>query len=207
MTLNTFFDRIFYINLDKDVDRKEQMIAQFEKYDIYNYERISGSTFTEIPPKAHWRNFNVDRLSEKYILGGLGVRDSHWRIMQIAIEREYNKILIFEDDVTFLDDPNKLLSSNMHQLDNWDMLYFGGLEEHHFGGQIVLAHAYGMNRKIIEETYFMLPASGMEVDNFYAKILHHMSYNYNPTGKYLIKKIEPFNLIVQNKTFNSNIQS
>ena len=207
ITINTFFDKVFYINLDHDVERNEQMIAQFKKYGITNYERISGTVLNEIPSKMYWRNFNIERLNKKYILGGLGARNSHWRITQIAIERGYEKILIFEDDVIFQMDPNELLRANVENLKDWDMLFFGGHEEHHFNGQIVLAHAYGLNRKLIEETYHMLPASGMEVDNFYAKILFHMSYNYRPGGKYLVKKIYPFNTIIQNNLYQSNIQS
>jgi hypothetical protein len=52
----------------------------------------------------------------------------------------------------------------------------------------------------------MAAASGMEIDNFYAKIIFHMSYNYSPTGKYLIHKIYPFNTILQNKTHKSSIK-
>jgi hypothetical protein len=50
-------------------------------------------------------------------------------------------------------------------------------------------------------------ASGMEIDNFYAKILQHMSYNKNQSGKYNIRMIQPFNTIVQNKNLETNIQS
>lgn len=207
MTLDTFFDKIFYINLDEDVSRNQSMIDQFNKYGISNYERISATKLTEIPDKFYWRNFNIERLSVKYILGSLGARNSHYKIMATALERDYSKILILEDDVVFLEDPNDILEKNKEQLSSWDMLYFGGTEEPHFGGQIVCAHAYAMNRKLIEEAYFMLPSSGMEVDNFYAKVLFHMSYNYNKIGKYDIKKMNPFNTIIQNKEFESNIQS
>ena len=207
MNIDTFFDKVFYINMDKDVDRNDAMIAQFNKFGITNYERVAATQINEVPEKYLWRNFNVNRLNEKYILGSIGCMNSHWRIMQIALERRYQKIMILEDDVVFLQDPNTVLNQSENELIEWDMLYFGGIEEHHFGGQIVCAHAYGMNRKLIEETYHMLPASGMEVDNFYAKILFHMSYNYRPGGKYLIKKIHPFNTIIQNKLYQSNIQS
>jgi GR25 family glycosyltransferase involved in LPS biosynthesis len=204
ITLDNFFDRIFYINLDEDVTRNQNILDQFQKYGITNFERVSGVKFLEIPDKSYWRNFNLNALNEKYILGSMGCRASHKKIMDIAMERNYQKILIFEDDIFFTADPNEILNSNRRILDNWDMLYFGGTEEENFGNQIVCAHAYAMNRKLIEETYFMLPSSGMEVDNFYAKILFHMSYNYNPTGKYLIKKLEPFNTIKQNFNFKSN---
>jgi GR25 family glycosyltransferase involved in LPS biosynthesis len=206
ITLNNFFDKIFYINLDKDKERNQNLLFQFEKYNITNFERISGVEFQEIPDKIYWRNFNLNALNEKYILGSMGCRASHKKIMDISIERGYNKILIFEDDIFFTEDPNEILNKNLHQLDSWDMLYFGGSIEEHFNGQIVGAYAYGLNRKLIEETYFMLPTSGMEVDNFYAKIIYHMSYNYNLTGKYQIKKLEPFNTVKVDFNFNSNIR-
>jgi GR25 family glycosyltransferase involved in LPS biosynthesis len=205
-TLNNFFDKIFYINLDKDTERNSNILFQFMKYDITNFERVSGVEFQEIPDKSYWRNFNLNALNEKYILGSMGCRASHKKIMDISIERGYNKILILEDDIFFNEDPNEILNKNLHQLDSWDMLYFGGSIEEHFNGQIVGAYAYGLNRKLIEETYFMLPTSGMEVDNFYAKIIYHMSYNYNLTGKYQIKKLEPFNTIKVDFNFNSNIR-
>lgn len=204
ISIDNFFDRVFYINLDKDKDRNLNIINQFKKYDIKNYERIPGVVFDQIPDKSYWRNFN--KYDQKYVLGSMGCRASHKKAIDISIENNYQKILIFEDDVYFTENPNKLLSKNINTLNEWDMLYFSGTIEKHFNNQIVGAYAYGLNRKLIEETYFMLPTSGMEVDNFYAKILHHMSYNYNSIGKYKIKQIHPFNTVKVNFKFNSNIR-
>lgn len=195
MNINLFFDKIFYINLDKDTDRDAKMVEQFKRYDMSNFERISGTIVEVVPDVSYWRNFNQDKINEKYVLGGLGCRNSHWKIMKTALERGYNKILILEDDVVFTKDPHQVLKDNMSKLDDWDMLYFGGTEEDNFRGQIVGAYAYGLNRKLIEEIYYMLPTSGMEVDNFYAKVLFHMSYNYSKCGKYNIKKMEPFDTV------------
>lgn len=195
MDINLFFDKIFYINLDKDTDRNTKMVEQFKRYDISNFERITGTVVDVVPDISYWRNFNQDKINEKYVLGGLGCRNSHWRIMKTALERNYNKILILEDDVVFTKDPHQVLKDNKDKLDDWDMLYFGGTEESNFRGQIVGAYAYGLNRKLIEEIYYMLPTCGMEVDNFYAKVLFHMSYNYSKCGKYNIKKMEPFDTV------------
>ena len=87
------------------------------------------------------------------------------------------------------------------------MLYFGGLIEPHYRNQIVCTHAYAVKYTLFDDIINMAEPSGMEIDNFYAKILQHMSYNYNQSGKYNIRIILPFNLIAQNKDFNSNIQS
>jgi hypothetical protein len=46
----------------------------------------------------------------------------------------------------------------------------------------------------------------MEIDNFYAKVLQHMSYNNNQIGKWRIRRVEPFNQIVQNKAYSSHIR-
>jgi hypothetical protein len=48
--------------------------------------------------------------------------------------------------------------------------------------------------------------SGMEIDNFYAKIIQHMSYNHNSSGRYNIKLVEPFNTVKVNFDFESNIR-
>ena len=65
----------------------------------------------------------------------------------MSLERGYNRILILEDDVIFTEDPHEILENNKNKLDNWDMLYFGGTEENDFGGQIVGAYAYCLNKK------------------------------------------------------------
>lgn len=181
--------------MDKDTDRDAKMVEQFKRYDISNFERISGTVVEVVPDISYWRNFNQNKINEKYVLGGLGCRNSHWRIMKTALERRYNKILILEDDVVFTKDPHQVLKDNESELDDWDMLYFGGTEEDNYRGQIVGAYAYGLNRKLIEEIYHMLLTSGMEVDNFYAKVLFHMSDNHSKSGKYIIKKMEPFNTV------------
>ena len=205
LTLDSYFDRIFYINLERDTLRNEQMVSQFQKYGITNYERVDAIAFAELPGKEKYRNFI--KHDPKYLLGSLSCKASHIKCVELAKERNYKRILILEDDVICLQDPNVLLAHNQAVLNDWDMLYFGGLVEPHFRGQIVCAHAYCVKNTLYEDILNMADASGMEIDNFYAKILQHMSYNYNPSGKYNIRVIMPFNQIVQNKALGSNIQS
>ena len=205
LTLDNYFDKIFYINLKEDVSRNQHMITQFSKYGINNYERIDAIKYGSLPDILFYRNFIRHEI--KYIIGSLSCRASHKKCIQLAYERGYDKILILEDDVLFLQDPNELLNANCNILNDWDMLYFGGLIEENFRNQIVCAHAYAIRKSTYADIILMMDASGMEVDNFYAKILHHMSYNYNQSGKYNIRTIFPFNRIVQNKSYISNIQS
>jgi GR25 family glycosyltransferase involved in LPS biosynthesis len=205
LSIDQYFDKVFYLNLDRDVDRNNNMISQFNKWDITNYERVEGVVYDHIPEKSLWRNFI--KSDEKYIKGQLGCRDSHLKAVKLAKQRGYKKVLILEDDITFSVDPNNLLNINSDILDDWNMLYFGGLQEHEYRNQIVCAHAYGINSRLFDDVINMMIPSGMEGDNFYAKVIHHMSYNYNQSGKYNIRRIEPFNTVLQDQvTFRSNIQ-
>jgi hypothetical protein len=205
MDINKYFDKIFYINLAKDVDRKNNLLSQFNKFGITNFERMEGVSYTQVPDKNLWRNFN--KTDDKYVLGQLGCRAAKLNIIKLARDRGYSKILIFEDDIQILYNPNDILALNEAILNDWDFLYFGGIIEIPARNQIVCAHAYGLNCTVFTDIINMSIASGMEMDNFYAKIMQHMSYNYNQSGLYNTRVVMPFNTIVQNKEFHSNIQS
>lgn len=203
--MNEYFDKIFYINLDKDVNRNEHMVSELKRAGITNYERFAGVIVNEVPDKSLWRNFNRDKLCDKYILGSLGARASHVGVMKLALERAYKRILVLEDDIAFAIDPNAVIK--MNPVNDWDMIYLGGRVEHYFRGQVVGAYAYGVNDNIMSEIVNMADASGMEIDNFYAKILFHMSYNYKPEGKYRIVPFYPFESIAHTYKFKTNIQN
>ncbi len=201
--INSYFDKILYLNLDRDQDRNESMLKKFEARGITNFERVAGEEVHEIPDQVLWRNFIKN--DRKYVLGQLGCREAHLKAIRLAKERGYSSVLIFEDDIEFLEDPNILLTINQEILNDWDMLYFGGLVEPFFRNQIVCAHAYAIRSHMFDDILEMGANSGMEIDNFYAKVMQHMSYNHTHIGKYRIRIIQPFNKIIQNKDFNSNI--
>ena len=203
MNVNTYFDKIFYINLAKDVNRNDNVLAQFNRFDITNFERIEATSYTKIPDKKLWRNFN--KKDDKYILGQLGCRASHLEIVKIAKERNYKKILILEDDIKISKDPSELLITNENILNDWNFLYFGGDIELFYRNQIVTTHAYALKNVVFDDILNLAVASGMEIDNFYAKVMQHMSYNYNQSGMYNTRVFIPFNTIIQDDAFNSNI--
>ena len=203
--IDTYFDKIFYLSLEKDGERRVNLLQQFEKYDVTNIEWVKGSKINNLPNFDLYRNFIKN--DSKYVIGQLGCRSAHLSAVKLAYERNYERVLIFEDDIQFLADPSEILRQNIDHIANWNMLYFGGLVEPMFRNQIVCAHAYAINRAVMSDILCMAEASGMEIDNFYAKIIQHMSFNYNRTGKYNIQLLHPFNLIIQNKHFVSNIQT
>ena len=47
--INTYFDKIFYINLAKDTARNEFMLSQFKEFGITNFERYESVVYKELP--------------------------------------------------------------------------------------------------------------------------------------------------------------
>ena len=75
-------NKIFYINLDKREDRKDEIESELRTYDLFeNAERIPA---IETPGQ-----------------GILGCTMSHLNAIKLAKERNYTNILILEDDFQF----------------------------------------------------------------------------------------------------------
>ena len=80
--MSKYIDHIFYINLDKRTDRREEIENEFFEKEWTNYERYPG---TETPG-----------------FGILGCTLSHLNVLKLAKERSYKNVLIMEDDFMFL---------------------------------------------------------------------------------------------------------
>ena len=81
-------DRIFYINLDKHVDRRNEMEQEFEKMDIIHHNQPNPDN------KITYERFSAI----KHEIRDVGRGQSHIGILKLAKERNYSTIIIFEDD-------------------------------------------------------------------------------------------------------------
>jgi GR25 family glycosyltransferase involved in LPS biosynthesis len=73
-------DKIFYINLERRVDRREEIEKELNNMEL-KYERFCAI---------------------EHEIGLVGCGYSHLAILKLAKERKYKNVLIFEDDFTFL---------------------------------------------------------------------------------------------------------
>lgn len=204
-SIDSYFDKVLYINMPGDKAREDALLTQLGRWNIRNVQRVDGVRVNAgmVPPERYRKFIKRD---PKYVQGQLGCAEAHINAVKLAKQQGWKRVLILEDDVEILQDPNRMLNQNAGILADWDMLYFGGLVEPEFRNQIVCAHAYALDSRLYDDIIYMARASGMEIDNFYAKILQHMSYNHNQVGKWRIRRIEPFNQIVQNKQHGSYIR-
>lgn len=110
-SINSLADikNIFYINLEHRKDRKEDIENQLKSVGLSNFER-----------------FNAIRLSN----GRIGCSMSHLQCLKLAKDRNYDHLLICEDDTTFLN-PSLFINQinsffQNKRITNWDVLLLGG---------------------------------------------------------------------------------
>jgi glycosyl transferase family 25 len=108
-TLTSLADikNIFYINLEHRTDRKEHIESQLKSVGLTQFER-----------------FNAVKLAN----GRIGCSMSHLRCLQTAKDRNYEHLLICEDDTTFLNPALFINQINTFLKKNhkWDVLLLSG---------------------------------------------------------------------------------
>jgi GR25 family glycosyltransferase involved in LPS biosynthesis len=164
MTINTYFDKVFYINSKKRGDRLKNMVRRLSDLDIKaeRFEAILGgavdkSTLKINPTKKVLNN------------GELGCYLSHRQIWQTIKEKGYKKVLILEDDAEFCPDFLNEFSEKIDTVPDFDLLYFGHWNYDHKGDsgktktlkeeiskgvfkadRCWLTHAYAVNEKCVD---------------------------------------------------------
>ena len=128
-------DKIFYINLSFRRDRNEHILEQFKKENlpldkIERYEAIDGLTYKFNDEELKMFK-NVEFL--KYLITPsdtikkiIGNQLSHYYILQTMFERDYDNIIILQDDVILKDKFSYYLNKIMVDLpDDAEIINFG----------------------------------------------------------------------------------
>ena len=192
MDINTFFDKIFVINLDHRKDRWNESLKLFEKYHISNYERISAvkPIYKDIP-KKYYSNLVVNQ-TEWYVTGAVGCKLSHLKVIKLAKERNYKNFLVLEDDFSIdkdnFEDIIQKVISEINIIPEWDMIYLGGnnlikpnkikyyadekegiFQYIHVPTKINTTHAYAMNSSIFDKCIEEIENCSTEIDDYYKR--------------------------------------
>lgn len=126
-TLNDYFTKIYCINLDRRPDRWEECVSEFKKINA-NVDRvpaIDGKDMTTPSPNLR--------------PGAYALRLAHIRLIKDAILNKIESFVVFEDDVTFVEDFNDKFNAKIDFLPkDWDMLYLGGNNIFYPGAQFSL---------------------------------------------------------------------
>ena len=197
--MNSFFDKIYIINLKRSVERRDHQITQMKKYNITNYvfiEGILGSTVNmkELKKTKQWafkgNDFCKNTCSCK---GGghfltanqIGLFQAHYNIWKDMLKNNYTKCLILEDDCIFTEAVANFNTVIKDIPDNWELLYLGHAALAHSAPNenssfkkllkgIAQAHIYAITSEcakiLIQHTYPFRAA----VDGYFA---HFMTNN------------------------------
>ena len=164
MTIPEFFNKGYYINLDKRVDRNNQFINEMSNENLLEFfERHSG----HVPSFEDIDNNNP---SDVYYRKLGGCAQSHKEIIQKANDLDLDNVLILEDDATFYNNGDipaiDIINSGLDTLSkikDWDIVYLGGVivnpevkkvDKNLIQVNTMLSsHAWGINKKAYK--YFL----------------------------------------------------
>lgn len=157
--LFNYFDWIPVINLDRRPERWASFYHEYKKagWPFKAPERWSAIDGTVLPPPVWW----------KAGAAAWGCAQSHIRILETAMQRGYERILVMEDDAIMMPKFGDKVRELLNVLPNdWDQFYLGGqhlfTKEHppqDLGNGLYRCHnvnrlhAYALNRKFFKPLY------------------------------------------------------
>ena len=182
---------IFLINLEERKDRLLETYNEFQKIDLYEYNRFNAiKPIVEdlkdckiINPSKLWKKNNIE-----YLKSALGCKMSHLEILKSAFKSDSNKeyILIIEDDVVFEKNTIIYLNLALNQLirKNWDILFLATNLKNQSDAEKVDTNLLKINkgltttaqlfkRENLEKIINIIEKSEYEIDNTYNDLLEN----------------------------------
>jgi GR25 family glycosyltransferase involved in LPS biosynthesis len=116
-------DTIYVINLESDIERRKKIMEIFEKNNINNLaSRVIYFKAIDYRNKSIGNNIKFIGTE-----GGYGCTQSHLSCIKDAIEKNYNNILIFEDDIIIHKD-FLTLWKNIKVPNDWKIIHLGAMQ-------------------------------------------------------------------------------
>lgn len=183
--INDVFDNVYVINLAARKDRLEQITQELKSVEIKHeiFTAVNG-----VPSGVKLPDYIVKTP------GVAGCMFSHIRIIEDAKKRNFNKILILEDDAEFAKNFIKLFNNFYNNLpQDWQMVYLGGSSHPILSEKInenviktkgaYTTHAYGIKSDVFDTVINNIDIkSGVQyahpIDAFYAINVHSIFTTY-----------------------------
>ena len=181
-TINNVVDKVYVINLDKDIERMKNITFNLKKHNI-DFTRVPAVYGREI-----YNNYNTT-LSP----GTLGCLLSNKNIIIDAKKNNYNKILVCEDDIIL----DKQFEKKFHikykyfmsKVKNYDLLYLGC-------SQTTNSNKIWNEMKVFKHFYIPKKSNGtfaLIIDkSIYNDLLQLINKYEKPYDKIFVSNIQPF---------------
>ena len=164
--INTYFDKIYISNLERRKDRLEKVKKSLEKNNITNYQIVNAFDGTHPQIMNEWLVYLRNKKSKINSSGALGYLYTMKNILTDAVNNNYNRILICDDDIIFHKDFINQFDNKIKTLNNfnWKLLYLGASQLNYWDKITVLNNEYylpkgttdgsfsvGIDRSIVSE--------------------------------------------------------
>lgn len=158
--INDYFDKIYCINLDKRPDRWSISSDEFAKnnLNVQRFPAVNGDLITETKNLNKWER---------------ACFMSHVTIFKEIVDKGYDKVLILEDDIEFINNLQDYFLRNLKYIpSDWSMLYLGGNHLNHptqinpaiaRTSKTYTTGSYGITRKAAEGVLRKIEKVGVNV--------------------------------------------
>jgi GR25 family glycosyltransferase involved in LPS biosynthesis len=176
--INKYFDKIYCLNLDRRIDRIENMKLKLDKLQIEftRFPAIDGNVINMSNfDLTNYKSSN-DSNNFKYEVACIL---SHIEIIKDAKINEYNRILILEDDVLISNEINNHIQK-ISDIEDWKLLYLGSSQynwniekysdDFFYSKDSLGTFAYAIDSSIYEEMIESLSNFETTLDNSISKI-------------------------------------
>lgn len=125
--INSIVDQVYLVNLSRHTDRLKKVSDRLNKLEIKfeRFEAIDALNDTELRDKWITLLENGSDLSSP---GAFGCLLSHLEIIKLAKKQEFKSILIFEDDVYFHKEFDRLITRINNIPENSGIIYLGATQ-------------------------------------------------------------------------------
>lgn len=156
VTLNNFFEHIYVLNLDRQIEKYNKLKPKLDQYNII-HERFSGVDGKDLSYDAKDFKIYQGMLDNQY---ALGCYLSHIEIIKDAKDKKYKNILILEDDIMLCKNFNVYIQC-LKRISEWKFLYLGGsqynwhdidyIREFYYARDTVGTFAYGIDNSLYDQ--------------------------------------------------------
>jgi glycosyl transferase family 25 len=186
--LNNFVDNIFVVNLPHRTDRLKEFDRNAKRFG-FKYEVFEAFNGKEkISENFEYDGIKVGSpyVNPNYFKGQVGCLISHLNLIKLCKERNYKRVMIFEDDCGFHDEFESRFTNLFNKIkDDWQMIYLSGslpeFIENYDGysriSKILTTHSYLVKSEVYDIIInnFLQNLFDNEVDVCYSKL--HSSIN------------------------------
>ena len=179
---NKYFEKIYIYSCAENFDRREYLNSELDRIGCKDYEYFITCKDDKLINIEHF-NHIVPNKSQQITHG-------EYLIIKTAYELGYNNILLFEDDITFLNNVEEIynqLEYFYNIKDQYNIYMFDYLQMESI---VFLSSGLYLDRKGMEYMIYCIENYGFPVDGYFTLLMNDFTeYNINFYGEFINIKI------------------